>query len=359
MGPFRIHQETSFDFSGDFLSRIVDFPPAEGAQAFSSSLDSYQETGPCNGHFEFCDRPYNKMMFAGTHNSFSAIQEDFWGFNANQRSGLATQLEDGIRVLLLDVYGKEGETYLCHHFCVFGSKPHLEALGEIKNFLETHPREVLTILYEDHVPPEAIAADFLRSGLVDYVYTHPAGEPWPTLGEMIARGTRLVVTAENAGPPPLWLHSMWQIAWDNPFRNFSPEQFRCDLNRGSRSNGLFLLNHWVNNRLDFPSEEQAAEVNRLEALYPRVLGCIQESRRIPNFIAVDYYEHGDLFPVLDLLNGVSADPEIAVRAVESLSQLDRAPDFLIFDGNLAEIVHNEPAPQLVSLALPPGKKQQP
>jgi hypothetical protein len=131
------------------------------------------------------------------------------------------------------------------------------------------------------------------------------------------------------------------------------------LNRGSRSNGLFLLNHWVNNRLDFPSEEQAAEVNRLEALYPRVLGCIQESRRIPNFIAVDYYEHGDLFPVLDLLNGVSADPEIAVRAVESLSQLDRAPDFLIFDGNLAEIVHNEPAPQLVSLALPPGKKQQP
>ena len=41
------------------------------------------------------------MVFAGTHNSFSAADSPGW-FIANQRHTIRRQLEDGIRLFLID-----------------------------------------------------------------------------------------------------------------------------------------------------------------------------------------------------------------------------------------------------------------
>ena len=43
----------------------------------------------------------NEVAFAGTHNSFSAADSDNW-FIANQKRTIERQLDDGIRLLLLD-----------------------------------------------------------------------------------------------------------------------------------------------------------------------------------------------------------------------------------------------------------------
>ncbi len=39
-------------------------------------------------------------------------------------------------------------------------------------------------------------------------------------------------------------------------------------------------------------------------LLPRAEECQQERGRLPNFVAVDFYDRGDLLGVVDTLNGL-------------------------------------------------------
>ena len=284
----------------------------------------------CNGHEELCARRLDRTVFATTHNSFAARREGYASFNANQFSGIEAQLGDGIRALMLDVHRDGGELALCHGYCFLGRTPHREALKAIRRFLEENPREVLALLYEDHVPPREIEADFLSLGLESYAYVHPPGAPWPTLGEMVDAGTRLLVMGERGSPPPDWYHSMWDLASDNPYGQRSVADFGCSPHRGRRSNSLLLMNHWLNTILDLPSEEGAATANQVEVLYPRTMDCIQETRRVPNFVAVNYYERGDLLGLVEMLNGVNFDPDFLRRVAGSLSAMRRPIDFLLF-----------------------------
>ena len=57
----------------------------------------------CNGSVALCDRQLNEVAFAGTHNSFSAADSPGW-FIANQLRTITRQLDDGIRLLLIDAH---------------------------------------------------------------------------------------------------------------------------------------------------------------------------------------------------------------------------------------------------------------
>jgi hypothetical protein len=63
---------------------------------------------------------------------------------------------------------------------------------------------------------------------------------------------------------------------------------------------LFLLNHWITDKRREVSN--AAEVNARDVLLPRAEECQAERGLLPNFIAVDFYDRGDLFGVVDTLN---------------------------------------------------------
>ena len=258
----------------------------------------------CNGNADLCERPYNEVVFPATHNAHATFSSDFLEANANQTNSIAQQLEDGIRCMALDVYEHEGDTALCHGPCALGAISHRDTLNDIKSFLEANPSDVFTIIYEDHLGADLIEADFIETGLVDFVFTHEEGDAWPTLQEMVDAGTRLVVTAEQAGPPPAWLHHVWDVAWDTNYSFRSPEEFSCDLNRGAEGNDLFLLNHWIGTEIGLPSMDDAKLVNQEAALLKRAQQCQDESGRLPNFIMVDFYEHGDLFAVVDTMNGL-------------------------------------------------------
>lgn len=261
---------------------------------------------PCNGFVELCSRPFDEVVFAATHNAHAATADGYPVVNANQISGIGQQLEDGVRALLMDVYEHEGQSVLCHGPCQLANTPHAATLSTIKAFLDAHPREVITIIYEDHLAVERIAEDFTEVGLDALVYTHTALAAWPTLGEMIEDNTRLVVTAESGAPPPAWFHHVWDVAWDTPYTFRSESEFTCALNRGSRDNALFLTNHWLGTELGLPSEAGAMTVNSYDTLHARAQGCWDETNDVPNFLAVDFYEHGDLFDVVNDLNGVGA-----------------------------------------------------
>lgn len=250
-----------------------------------------------------CERRYDEVVYPSTHNSYSARDAGFSQLVANHRRPVAVQLEDGVRALMLDVTIDEGETALCHGPCSFGKLPHIEVLADIAGFLAENPREIVTILYEDSAPVAEIEADFVALDLVGRVLVYDGG-PFPTLAEMIAADTRLVVTAEQGGPPPAWFHHLWDLAWDTPYAYMSADEFSCAPNRGDPKNPLFLVNHWVNSAIDLPSEANATEVNAFAVLHARAAECMLSAGDLPNFVAVDYYEQGDLFAVVDALNGV-------------------------------------------------------
>lgn len=280
--------------------------PTTGGEGSSGGTTGEGTTGEelgCNGHVALCGRRYDEVVYPTTHNSFSARDAGFSLFNANHVKPVGEQLAAGVRGLLLDVVIDDGETALCHGPCSFGRLPHIDVLGEIADFLEAHPREIITIIYQDDAPVADITADFATLGLESRVFTY-AGGPFPTLEEMIAADTRLVITAESGGPPPAWFHHVWDIVWDTPYTYHSADEFSCELNRGDKGNPLFLLNHWLNSELDLPSQEGAKQVNAYDVLHGRAALCMQAAGALPNYVAVDFWEEGDLFAVVDALNGV-------------------------------------------------------
>jgi hypothetical protein len=294
-----------------------------------------EEEQPCNGYVELCDRPFNEVAFAATHNAMS-IAEYLWLWPSHDGT-VTYQLNSGIRAFLIDTHywdvaasiGSylsdappsmqtavdqvlarapyeilEG-TYVCHIICQLGSTPLSETLDEVRDFLETHPREVVALIIEDKITAEDTAAAFETADLLPYAYAHPPGEPWPTLGELIERGERLVVMAEVEGPPPSWYHHVWDYTEETPYSVASEEEFDCEPNRGGTDQPLFLLNHWIE-RVS-PSRVDAVRVNEYEFLLDRARRCAEERGQSPNFVAVNFHLAGDVVRVVDALNGVGDD----------------------------------------------------
>ena len=255
--------------------------------------------GVCNGHAALCDRPLDEVRFAGTHNSMSSAEAG-WLF-PNQPYGLTRQLEDGVRAMMLDTHSWEGGLYLCHSLCELGAQPLDEGLGELADFLVAHPQEVLLVIFQDDISPEETAGALEDAGLSALAWTWDGGE-MPTLGELVSADTRLVVALESNGPPPDWLHHAWTLFYDTPYSFSEEAEFSCELSRGEADNPLFLVNHWLSAPTSTP--ELAAQANAAEVLLGRALECEEAWGRPLNFLAVVHYEQGDLFEVVDTLNGL-------------------------------------------------------
>jgi hypothetical protein len=72
-----------------------------------------------------------------------------------------------------------------------------------------------------------------------------------------------------------------------------------------------VINNWVQSQT--PSQDDAAKVNAYDTLLDRVRRCQKLRGQFPNLIAVDFSEKGDLFRVVNTINGVGdAKPEPTV-----------------------------------------------
>ncbi|MEA2699360.1 MAG: hypothetical protein QOI66_3631 [Myxococcales bacterium] len=289
--------------TGSFEVAVDDAPTDTASVEVGADRGTLPGDAPgmrCNGYQELCDRRFDQVVFATAHNAMSNA-DDGWVF-PDQTHSIARQLEDGIRAMLIDTYSYLGASYLCHTSCLLGNKKLADALGEMATFLRAHPNEVLTLDIEDHLSAADTEAAFVSSGLADLVYVHPTGAPWPTLRTMIESGHRVLVGAENGQPPPAWFHHFYDLAWDTPYTFKTPADFSCAQNRGTRTNALFLLNHWLENPL--PDETLSQTANAHDTLLGRARQCQRESGKLPNFVAVNHYSTGDLFQVVRELNGL-------------------------------------------------------
>lgn len=254
----------------------------------------------CNGLETLCAKRLDEVRFAMTHNAMSSAEEGWVA--PNQTHAIPTQLADGIRGFMLDThYTEEGSTALCHGFCELGSTPLVDGLRIFHDFLEGHPREVIVFMIQNGISSADTVEAFEAAELDRYTYAHDPATPWPTLGELIARDTRLVVFHEGGGTEPAWyMDGYASYVWDTDYRATTVDDFGCDLLRGSPSNALFLVNHFLTAPLPLPS--LATEANERSVLRDRVTRCESEAGRIVNWLAVDFYEIGSLLEVVDELN---------------------------------------------------------
>lgn len=264
----------------------------------------------CNGSVALCDRRYDQVAYATTHNAMSSADNGWW--LANQRRSIARQLADGVRGLMLDTHYADDNDHtvlLCHNLCWLGSERLDKELNVIARFLDEHPHEVVTLIFESKVSPADTGAAFAASGVLRHVYEHPVGQPWPTLGEMIASGQRLVVFTDHGGGAFPWYLAQWQHCLENPWAAWTQRAFGCAVNRGQPGNALSVLNHFVSDPT--PDRRVAAMVNRSRELLQHARRCEREWKHVVNFVTVDHYDEGDLFEVVDRLNSDAAVASVA------------------------------------------------
>jgi hypothetical protein len=258
----------------------------------------------CNGNPKLCNKKYNEVAFATTHNSFNHGGGGVSYTFPNQQFGLTKQMEDGVRALMLDVYDVNGVATVYHGFQFTGSEPFINNLFEIRNFLRDNPNEIITIILECYVPFSVIEDNILTSGLSEYLYTKTPGEDWKTLKEMIKSNKRLVIFSdENDAVKQDWYHYVWQYAVETSFSVNDVSQFDCGLNRGDSNNDLFILNHFATNAtVGTGSLALSTQANASPFLKDRVLQCEQETGKRVNFLTVDFYAEGSLFETINFLN---------------------------------------------------------
>ena len=179
--------------------------------------------------------------------------------------------------------------YLCHELCELGSTEWLPLMKRVGEWMDAHPRDVVTLFVQDMVTPPDVETLLHEAGLYDLLYTPTPGQQWPTLREMIDSGHRLVWLHEKVGGGPTrpWLLAGAEWVQDTPYEFHSADEFSCAVFRGSPTAALFLVNHWLNN---FTARIRDANiVNREAVLLPRLKRCRDERAMIPNFVAVDNY----------------------------------------------------------------------
>lgn len=150
----------------------------------------------CNGYAALCPKLYSNTTFIGSHDSaFDGILPV-----DNQFDSVADQLSLGVRFLQAQSHLKDTSTIeLCHTTCTEEDGGSLQTwLETVVTFLDANPNEVITLLITngDGIDGADFAAVFEAAGAADYAYAPGSVlslADWPTLGDLIDAGSRLVV----------------------------------------------------------------------------------------------------------------------------------------------------------------------
>jgi hypothetical protein len=326
---------------------VVALVTTESADPVEASTPG-SSTRACNGSVAMCELTLGEAAFAGTHNSFSAADSPGW-FIANQRRTIPRQLDDGIRLFLIDAHwgieneqGKvrtdfqsegrdrnkvakalppaelaaaerlagrlgageaQGERgiWLCHTVCELGATRMVEPLREMKSFLDSHRGEVLILFIEPYVAPKQIEKVFAASGLERYVATLDRDEPLPTLGELVNDNRRVVVfTEKDADGTVPWYLDGFSFVQDTPLGTTKVGQLSCKRERGTADSPLLMMNHWAD---VVPPQAQANKPFLKErVLIRRAHQCARRLGLPVSLLPVDHYEQGRLIEAVAALN---------------------------------------------------------
>ncbi|KAL0942445.1 tat pathway signal sequence [Colletotrichum truncatum] len=302
------------------------------ASRTSSASPTPTNTTPCNNYVEFCDRKYSNITEVGCHNSPFVRPGNS---ASNQALDVTTQLNDGVRFLQAQIQWPTNgtEPHFCHSSCdILDVGPITEWLTTVREWVAAHPYDVVTILLGNgnYSKPELYAPFIESTGILQYAYEAPflpmALDDWPTLGEMILRGKRVVMfldyVADQEKYP--WLLDEFSQMWETPFDPMD-RSFPCtvqrppDLAEQDARNRLYLMNHNLNAEYNiFGASILVPAVSLLNvtnnatgdgSLGKSARQCSTNWGRPPKILNVDYYNYGDppgsVFKVQAEMNNVT------------------------------------------------------
>lgn len=253
--------------------------------------------------------PFNNYSWLTTHNSFAragakSATGSYLVTPMNQEDTVATQLNNGVRGLMLDMYDFLNDIWLCHstggkcyNFTAF--QPAINVLKEIRTFLEANSSEIVTIFIEDYVTSsQGLSKVFNSAGLNKYLFPVSQmpknGGDWPTVDDMVQKNQRLVVFTSKKNKESEGFAYEWDYVVENQYGNGGMNSGSCP-NRAessplsTTSRSLVLQNY-------FPDNPNATKVcaDNSAPLESMTKTCYEAAgKRWPNFIAVDYYQKSD------------------------------------------------------------------
>lgn len=306
-------------------------------------------TRPCNGYPEFCDRKYSNITVVGAHNSPFVRPGSA---AANQQLDVTTQLNDGIRFLQAQIqWPKNGSVpHFCHSSCeLLDAGPITDWLTEVKDWVAEHPYDVVTVLLGNgnYSRPEQYVPHIESTGILRYVYTPPkipmARDDWPTLGEMIIKGERIVMyldydTNQTAFP---WLMDEFSQIWETPFDPID-QAFPCtvqrppDLSPEDIQKRMYIMNHNLNVEVSLlgssivvPAVTQLTVTNGLEGFGSMGLAannCLSDWGYPPSVLNADFYNYGSyngsVFQVAAMMNNVTFINHTCCGSVSAAPRVD-------------------------------------
>jgi hypothetical protein len=208
---------------------------------------------------------------------------------------------------------------------------------------------VVTILLvnSDNAAASELSSAFIAASIVKYAYipniSDVALSKWPTLGEMVGAGTRVVIfiasLASNIDPP--YLLNEFTYVFENNYDVTSASGFSCqperprivagNLSAAFSSNRLPLMNHFLDTAEDFgirtpdvsAIDTTNAPTGGLGNLGDAASECKSRySGRQPSFILVDFFDRGHAIETVDRLNNVTLP--VGRKAVPHTTSDDRS-----------------------------------
>lgn len=250
---------------------------------------------------------------------------------ANQDFDTITQLNDGVRMLQVQVHAQNGTLYMCHGDCqMLNAGLFVDWLGTLKLWIDQNPYEVVTIVIGNakYVPATEYVSAYEDSGIIDMAYIPPKNPmgraDWPTIGNMILTGKRVVTFMDyeaRQGEVPYILDQFIHV-WETPFDPTSRE-FPCiidrppDLAPEAAEPRMYIVNHNLNTELQLlgnsilvptrPLLNETNAINGTGSLGLAAENCYKKWNRAPNWLLVDYYNvgNGSVFEVAARWNNVT------------------------------------------------------
>ncbi|KAL3805292.1 hypothetical protein HJC23_008999 [Cyclotella cryptica] len=270
----------------------------------------------CNGLESNCDLPVNQVLFPAVHNAHSSYEDNFIG--ASNNLPFEEALIAGYRAIQLTSCACEGGVLLsnylleqdeewgladsnlgfCNSYCGKGVRDPKEVLTTIKSFLDSNRREVMIIYFsveEDSLNDLRIALQ--HSGLEKFVYRpNEKYVDWPTMQSLIESDTRLLLFANGEGMRSCYADDCADGVLYTPDHFVFTAQYdttSCEASvSGDNLAEFFVMNHYETNKINWPSESNARELNSFSVLQKRLHGC--KGRKLPSIIAVDFWDVGDV-----------------------------------------------------------------
>jgi hypothetical protein len=296
----------------------------------------------CNNSPTLCGISYDEVTHLGAHDS-PFLSDASTGFSSfgNQFFNSTVQLDAGDRLLTAQVHAstnpktKMRELHLCHTSCaLFDVGPFSRWLLEIRLWLDRNPNEVVTLVLVNYqfVSAREIQAEYSKADLAHYGYVPPNvttapppssefNKTWPTLGNMIDKGERLVtfinaLAADRENAP--YLLNAFDFVWENAYAITSASAFTCTPDRPSnttsiaeaRASGkLFLMNHLLYWQQAFgiqlPDRRVITSTNSWDGpggLGAHIRRCADQVGRQPTFVIVDFFNIGPAIKSVDVFN---------------------------------------------------------